>query len=329
MQICAIIFLLLSMYLKIFAILLLLLLHLWYSSIKVVVFISIPTDNSIMKDNELEYIGRIQSQYSSLSKSQKKIANYVFVNKHEISKYSITQLAKKLNTSTSSITRFCQALSFSGFSEFKVYVEKNLISSSFVENPISPGDETSTIIQKLLNISKSVSQDTLRLLNPDEIIHSVNDIIAARVINLYGQSGGYISACYAQQMLLRVGILSQAFNDNVDMSIAANTLGKEDVAIGFGYSGESKSVVNALTIAKKNKAKVIAITANPNSSMAKISDSVLFYSYNIPDDLQYLHLASICEIIILGVIQAEILRRPDSIDRLQASKTAVLQSRIK
>lgn len=52
-------------------------------------------------------------------------------------------------------------------------------------------------------------------------------------------------------MLLRIGINSQAINDNVDMQLAATTLGNGDVAVGINYSGEALSVINALKYAKK------------------------------------------------------------------------------
>lgn len=276
-----------------------------------------------------DYVSRIQTQYNSLSKKQKKIARYVFDHREDVINHSIGTVAKRIGTSPASLTRFCQALSFKGFSELKVYMEKNFVSSSIIEAPIMLEDNTTIIIQKLQTSAQNTITDTLRTLSAEVLCEVVDTILAAKTINLYGQSGGNISAMYAQQLFLRVGVLSQAFSDNVDMHIAASTLKRGDVAIGFGYSGEGRSVVNALSTAKESGAKVIAITANPKSTMAKLANHVLLYSYNIPDDIRYLHLGSICEISILGAIQAEILRRPDSRQSMQAAKGIVLESRLK
>ena len=177
--------------------------------------------------------------------------------------------------------------------------------------------------------AQDVITDTLRVLSVETVSAVAKAIFQAPNVNLFGQSGGYISALYAQQMLLRVGIRSQAFNDNVDMSIAASTMRKGDVAIGFGYSGESRSVIHALQNAKDSGATIVSITANPNSTLEKLADYTLLYSYNIPDDLQYLHLGSICEVAILGVLQAEILHQPGAKARLDMVKDAVLSSRIR
>ena len=287
----------------------------------------------IRRDDEfgedIEYIGRIKMQYASLSKSQKRIANYILNHREAVIHHSITTMAQKTGTVPSTVTRFCQALSYKGFSEMKVYMEKNLASPLTMDALIQKTDTLQVVLQKLMNSSQIAIQDTMRTLDARSLTEAVDAILAAGNILLFGQSGGYISATYARQLLLRINVLSQAVNDRVDANLAASTLKKGDVAIGFAYSGEARSVIEALTTAKHNKATTIVITANTNSTMAKLADLKLFYSYNIPDDLQYLHLASMCEIMIIGAIQAEILRRPMQLEKIDACKKAVLASRVK
>ena len=276
-----------------------------------------------------EYVGRIKMQYASLSKAQKRIANYILNHREAVIHYSITTMAQKTGTVPSTITRFCQALSYKGFSELKVYMEKNLASPLAMDVPIQKSDTIQVVIQKLMNTFQNVVSDTMRTLDGKTLIRVVDAIINAKNIVFFGQSGGSISALFAQQLLLRINLLSQMVSGQVDMNLAASTLGKGDVAIGIAYSGEVRSVIEAMTTAKHNKATVIAITANPASTMGKLANLKLFYSYNIPDDLQYLHLASMCELAIIGAIQAEILRRPMQQEKIEACKKAVLSSRIK
>lgn len=278
---------------------------------------------------DIEYVGRIKMQYASLSKAQKRIANYILNHREAVVHYSITTMAQKTGTVPSTITRFCQALSYKGFSKLKVYMEKNLASPLAMDVPIQKSDTIQVVIQKLMNTFQNAVSDTLRTLDGKALVRVVDAILNARNIVFFGQSGGSISNLFAQQLLLRINILSQTVSGQVDMNLAASTLGKGDVAIGIAYSGEVRSVTEAMTTAKHNKATVIAITANPASTMGKLADLKLFYSYNIPDDLQYLHLASMCELAIIGAIQAEILRRPMQLEKIEACKKAVLASRIK
>ena len=279
--------------------------------------------------DDVEYIGRIKKQYASLSKAQKRIANYILNHREAVVHYSITTMAQKTGTVPSTVTRFCQALSYKGFSELKVYIEKNLISPSGADTPIQKSDSIQTVIQKLMNSSQNAVSDTLRTLDTRSLVKAADAIMAAKNVVLFGQSSGYVSAMYAKQLLLRINILSQTVKGNLDMNLAASTLTKGDVAIGIGYSGEIKSVIEALNIVKHNHGTTIVITAKPNSTMAKLADICLTYSYDIPDDLQYLQLASMCELAIIGALQAELLRRPVQLEKIEACKKAVLASRLK
>lgn len=280
-------------------------------------------------NDSFEYIGRINLQFSSLSKSQKRIANFIIEHPNEIVHYSITQLAQKVKTTPSTITRFCQAMSYKGFSEMKVYIEKQLVPLTISSEPIHANDSMQTIIFKLIHSSQDALNDTLRTIDAKSIKQTADLLLNANHIHIYGQSGGYISGLYMQQMLLRVGILCQAINDYLDMQLAANTLSKDDVAIGIAYSGEIRSVIQALSIAHENHAKIIVITAANNSSMAKLANQVLLYSTDIPDDLHYLHIGSICEISIIGLLQSEILKRENSIDKVNAAKKNIITTRRK
>ncbi len=55
---------------------------------------------------DIEYVGRIKMQYASLSKAQKRIANYILNHREAVVHYSITTMAQKTGTVPSTITRF-------------------------------------------------------------------------------------------------------------------------------------------------------------------------------------------------------------------------------
>ena len=280
-------------------------------------------------DTSPEYISRIHLQFSSLSKSQKRIAQYIVNHPNEIVHYSITQLAQKTKTTPSTITRFCQSMSYKGFSEMKVYIEKQLIPTTLSAEPIHANDSMQTVIFKLLHSSQGALSDTLRTIDARSIKRAADILLNAHHIHIYGQSGGYVAGLYMQQILLRAGILCQAVNDNLDMQLAANTLTQNDVAVGIAYSGEIRSVIQALTAARAKRAKVIVITASNGSSMAKLAHQVLLYSNDIPDDLHYLHIGSICEISILGLLQSEILMRENQHDKVAHVAKNIIKTRKK
>ena len=65
-------------------------------------------------------IEEIQNQYSAFSANEKKIADYILQNKASIKNMNIKDLAAKVETSTSSITRFCKRINIDGFVDMKI-----------------------------------------------------------------------------------------------------------------------------------------------------------------------------------------------------------------
>ena len=284
--------------------------------------------NFYANEENKEYISRISAQYSYLPKQQKKLAKYILSHQDEVIHSSITTLSRKTGIAASTITRFCQSLSYSGFSEMKFYMsQKDLADSQ--NSMIQKTDSMETVVEKLLKSGSECFSETLRTINLKQLEEIVYAILRSNIIHIYGQSSSYYSALYGQQMLMLAGILSQAYNDNVNMNGAARLLGKNDLAIGMAYSGEARGVNAALSIAKEKGAEVIAITSTPDSTLARMADYTLYYSHDIPDDLHYLFLPNLCEITLWGAIQSSILLKPNQQERINASRKAILQNRMK
>ena len=282
-------------------------------------------NNLNLKDEANEYISRISSQYSFLPKQQKKLAKYILSHQDEVIHSSITTLSRKTGIAASTITRFCQSLSYSGFSEMKFHMsERKLLKNE--DTWITENDSLDIVAQKLLQTGSLCFTETLRTIDFKQLKEIVFTLQKARRIHIYGQSSSYISSLYGQQMLMLAGILSQTYNDIVDMKVAAHCLTPEDVVIGSAYSGEAKSINAPLLIAKKAGATIIAITSAPDSTLAKLAYYLLYYSHDIPDDMHYMFLPNICEITIWGIIQSSLfLTDPTG---LNPSKKAILSNRM-
>jgi len=68
---------------------------------------------------ESDYTFQIQNTFMSMSKTYQKIARYIIENPESVAQYTISQLAAKIGTCASSITRFCQSLGYNGYPQFK------------------------------------------------------------------------------------------------------------------------------------------------------------------------------------------------------------------
>lgn len=74
-----------------------------------------------MASNILE---SITAQYHSLTRSGKKLADYIFAHTGEAQYFSISTLAENSGVSEASITRFCHGLGLAGYNDFKLALAK-------------------------------------------------------------------------------------------------------------------------------------------------------------------------------------------------------------
>lgn len=293
-------------------------------------------DDRVKKTKEAQdftlnnFESRIHESYYYLSKTHRKIANYILNNRNTVLDNSITVLAKKIGTTPATITRFCQVLRYRGFNELKFYMENDLIAPADESGLVKLEEPLLVSIHKLLKYNIDALNDTLLLLNEAKLAEAIKLIVEADKVYFYAEGATGSAAHYGYRLLLQNGVSSNCFTDAALMLISASHLTKRDVVIGISYSGEAENVLTAMRFARKNKASAIAITAFPKSRFAKAANVCLSYSCNIHDDLRYLHTACICEIAILGILQTGLINHMMKTNdkRLNDLKYAITSKRL-
>ncbi|MDK2800147.1 MAG: RpiR family transcriptional regulator, carbohydrate utilization regulator [Clostridiales bacterium] len=266
-------------------------------------------DNLIPENNNTEYLARIRSHYHLLSDSEKKIADYILKNRDEIVDISIHPLAKKTGTSAATVIRFCQALGFKGYTEFKFYIERELLSPVGEIEKINKDDSIKVIKQKLFNFNKEVIDDTLMILDDDQTEKAVDAISKAETIHFYGEGGSGSIAFSAAHAFLQIGLPCNFFNDAFLQVSSASQLKKGDVAIGITHSGRTINTIDAIKVAKERGATTICITGYVNSPITEYSDIILYTSSKTTNFLSDLPAARISELCIISTLQLGIITR--------------------
>ncbi|WP_101909182.1 MurR/RpiR family transcriptional regulator [Marasmitruncus massiliensis] len=282
-------------------------------------------------DKNDSYLSRIRTQSAIFTRAQKRIANYFSDHPEEIISSTITTLAEKIGTTPPSITRFCQAIHYKGFSDLKFCIERNL-STPFTKSPdVEPSDDVSEIKKKLLQTDVKAITDSLRLLDDQCVKRAAQAICQANMVHIYADGGPGATANFAYQLFLQIGIPCNFFTDIRLALLAVTQLKPRDIAVGITFSGNAGTVIDAIHAAKMRKAYTIGITANRNSILAKSVAIPLCYSLSIEDDLRYLHVARMCETAIIGLLQSAVINQmPQRLrDNIAFSKNAIQKSRVR
>jgi len=220
------------------------------------------------------FLDRIQKSYSSLRRSEKKIADYLQKNCLQRLDVSITELAQLLELSEATISRFCRTLGYRGFQDLKLSLATDLSMAEGFQNipvDILETDLPAVVGKKLSDTLSNAIVETQRNLDMDSVDIAVEEIAKAKRVELYGVGGAYAVASEANHLFLKAGINCVSYRDGYMQTATASMLGEGCVAIGVSHTGLSMDVVNALKIASENGAVTICITSNLESPVAKVS----------------------------------------------------------
>ena len=215
----------------------------------------------------MKYINTIESFYPSLSKQEKKIADYIFEKRGKISYQSLQEISGEINVGEATIVRFVKKIGFNGFQDLKLQIAKE-------DHPIIDNNYEDYIDNIQSNINDTVS-NTKSLVNKKQIDKVISCIDKAERVFLYGVGSSGIAAVELQNRLLRFGKLSNAFTDSHFQIMNASITNSRDLIIAISLSGATQDLIDSLVIAKKNKVKIISITNHILSPVAKLSDKVL------------------------------------------------------
>lgn len=80
---------------------------------------------------------KIRFEYKKLGPSEKKIADYILKNEQEVTSLSINELANLSGSTAATIVRFSRRLGFKGFTDFRIGLAGEIISTSSISSKIT------------------------------------------------------------------------------------------------------------------------------------------------------------------------------------------------
>lgn len=211
----------------------------------------------------------ITEKYGSLTKSEKKVANYIFSSSDKIIHNTMNDIKKVTKVGDATIIRFCQKLGFSGFSDLKIEIGKELYYSKELKNTqdISWNEIEKNIVDTIRATKTKIDDQILK--------EAVNLISTTSSIYIFGVGTSGNTAKDLEAMFLRIGVKTRAIVDSHFQLQAASLLNKKDLVIGISLSGKTKDTFDSLKIAKDHQANIMVLTNYLLSPIAKLSTVVL------------------------------------------------------
>ena len=179
--------------------------------------------------------------------------------------------------------RFCKTLGYRGYVDFTLSLSAAMGSEGDHGEEkrytdIRPGDKLQTIIENVSYNNRRSIEDTLSVLNQEQVAAAVSALIRAPRIDWYGVGASGLACQDAQQKFMRIRKRCQAFVDGHSIQTAAALLDEGDVAVLVSNSGTTVEILDALELVRLRGATSIAITRYSRSELATGADIVLHIS---------------------------------------------------
>lgn len=232
-----------------------------------------------------DYLSKIRSAYNQFTKAEKKVADYILLNPKEVLFMSISDLAEACDVGDTSVFRFCKTMNVKGYQEFKMMLSLSMRGTGeeegiFAGKNISLDDDLAGLAQKVLATNISAIQETYSLIDLNRMSKAIDSLFQSKRILFFGVGASMLTAMKAMNKFLRIEPKAYCVQDAHMQAMLASTMGPEDVAVLFSYSGSTKDIVEIGEIARKSGAQTIAVTRFIKSPLTEFADITLLCGAN-------------------------------------------------
>ena len=264
-----------------------------------------PPD-SFTRDPQTGTLIRLRGLYPSLKTALRKVAD-VILRQPEMAIYaSVNEVAAVSTVSEATVMRFCRILGFKGFQDFKIALAREMVipSPRSYEEVDDEGEDEVAIVRKVFQTNGVALQDTLEILEIEAVKEAARLLLTARQIMVVGVGGSGPAVTYAGNRFLLLGLKAYMCTDFYLMLMAASMLSRQDVVLAISNLGTTREIVETAGIAREKMARVICITNNSLSPLARMSNPALVTAsreVTLPEEA----VASlICQIAVLDALFA-------------------------
>ena len=250
----------------------------------------------------------IQARFDEFSRSQKDVAQYIVDHLDEVAFQTAEELARRANTSSSTVVRFSQALGFEGYPELQASAREEYRRRH--AQPAAPGADATPLFsldqspfETALAADHINVEETARKASRSDVESAIKMVVGSEKILIVGTDQMAFFASYLRHLLMLLDLRAEVAAS--PSQEALGRLGRIDdstLVIGLSAGRPHPLVTRAMKLARHRRAATIAITDATLSEVAKLAQIRLYYSSNSPAYVRsHAALLSLIQAIAYGV----------------------------
>jgi DNA-binding MurR/RpiR family transcriptional regulator len=250
--------------------------------------IPIATPESVPGHQALS--GYIRARFDEFSRSQKDVAQYIVDHLDEAAFQTAEELARRANTSSSTVVRFSQALGFEGFPELQQAAR-----DEYRRRPAGAnGSDAMTAAAPLFSLDHTEFEaalaadhvnveDTAHKLSRSAVEAAVDAIVSADRVLIAGTDQMAFFASYLRHLLMLLDLRAEIVASPSQEALGRlSRIDDQTLVIGLSAGRPHPLITRTMKLARHRKAPTMAITDATLSEVARLARIRLYYSSNTP-----------------------------------------------
>ena len=248
-------------------------------------------------------LSKISESLVDLSSAERKVGECALAEPKWFVHSAVAEIAERAHVSQPTVIRFCRSLGYKGLPEFKLSLSASIGHDGmpFVHEELNADDDIADIVEKVIGNTAASILGARQYLNQDNLNQAITLLSRARRVEFYGVGNSGIVAQDAQHKFFRFGISTVAYADTHIQMMAASVLTEQDVLVVISNSGSSIELLDAVSIARENRAPVIAIT-RVDSPLASLADCVLSVAAQEDSELYTPMVSRLLQLVVVDIL---------------------------
>ena len=255
---------------------------------------------------------QIKASLDQLSRSERKVAEFVLADASRVLSMSIARVAKEADVSEPTVNRFCRTFLATGFPDFKLRLAQSLASGpALTTSMVSENDSMPEIFSKLTDKAVCSVQDLKSSIDIATLERAVDLFCQARQVAFFGMGASGSVARDAQHKFFRFNVPVVAYEDGLMQRMHASAMGTGDLAVVISHTGRTRAMVEAATFAREAGASVLALTRS-DTPLSRVASLTLPVNVDENTDLYIPMVSRLMQLLVLDVLVTGVAQKRGS-----------------
>jgi DNA-binding MurR/RpiR family transcriptional regulator len=230
----------------------------------------------------------ITARFDEFSRSQKDVAQYIVDHLDEAAFQTAEELARRANTSSSTVVRFSQALGFDGFPELQQaardeYRRRPATGTEVLAAAAPLFSLDHTEFESALAADHVNVEDTAHKLSRSEVEAAIDAIVSSEKVLIAGTDQMAFFASYLRHLLMLLDVRAEIVASPSQEALGRlSRIDEQTLVIGLSAGRPHPLITRTMKLARHRRAKTLAITDATLSEVARLARIRLYYSSNTP-----------------------------------------------